>query len=368
MRIIDRSISTSIVRIFAGTILIFSLLYVLIDLAANLTEIIDRKVPLDVLIQYYSSFFPIILVQTSTIACLIATLFTFSGMNGHNEVIALRCAGLNFWQITRPAIVFALVVAAVIFWINEHYVPHATIASDEIRNENIILKSDSENKKKGQIKYLTFYGLQNRLYFIDQFDPNTFELEGITIIGQDENQNLAEKIAALKGKWTGIAWKFFQCQVTTFDPQDFSKAKEIKYYKEKLMDIKETPQDFLKQRLNVTSMNLQQLSAYIGRFSKSGATKALNNLRVDLHQKIAFPFATIVIVLVGLPLAMLTGRRKALTFTSLGIAVLIGFLYHVFNAVGLAFGKGGLFPPVFAAWLAPAVFFLAGMILISSKF
>ena len=368
MRLIDTYISKSIVAVFSSTVLVFCFLYVLIDMASNLNEIIDRKVPIVVLLQYYASFLPIILVQTSSICCLIATLFTFSQLNSCNEIIVLRTAGLNFWQISKPAIIFALLISSFLFWINERYVPQAAVTSEEIRNENIILKVDTERKKKATIKNLTFYGLKNRLFFIDSFDPNTLELEGITIIGQDNNQNISEKISALKGKWTGIAWKFLQCQITTFAPEIINSPKEIKYYEEKLMDIKETPEDFLKQRLNVTAMNIRQLQEYIHRFSNSGAVKALNNLRVDLHQKIAFPFSNMVIVLVGLPLALMTQRRKALTFTSFGIAVLIGFLFYVFNAVGLAFGKGGLFPPMLAAWLAPLLFLGIALYLIKTKF
>jgi len=75
-----------------------------------------------------------------------------------------------------------------------------------------------------------------------------------------------------------------------------------------------------------------------------------------------------VIVLMGLPLAIMTGRRKAMTFTSIGIAMAIGFLYYVLNAVGLALGKGGALPPIVAAWLSPMIFLVAAGILIRRKF
>ena len=367
MRILDRYISKPIFTVFLTAIFIFSFLYILIDIASNLNEIINRKVSLEILVHYYASSLPIIIVQTSSIACLIATLLTFSNLNHNNEIIVLRTCGMNFWRIARPAIYFGLVVSAFIFWLNERFVPQATFASNEIREENIILKADTEQKKKEKIKNLTFYGLKNRLYFIDTFDPNTFDLEGVTIIGHDNNQNMLEKIVALKGKWTGIAWRLTHCQISTFNPTDVNNPEEIKYYDEKLVDIKETPQDFLKQRLDVNAMNIRQLYDYIVRFSKSGANKALNNLRVDLHSKIAFPFSNIVIVLAGLPLAMMTGRRKGLTFTSLGIAVAIGFLFYVANAVGLALGKGGLLSPVISAWIAPVLFFMAALYLIRTK-
>ncbi len=368
MRIIDRYIVGSIIRTFVISVLIFFFLYVIIDITSNLNEIIDRKVPLDILFKYYLALLPVILVQTSPIGCLIAAVLTYSHLNNNNEIIALRTGGLNFWKVAKPAIYFGLVVSAMMFLFNERFVPQASAVSEAIRNENIILKSDTEQRKKEKITNLTFYGLKNRLYFIDSFDPNDFTLEGITIIGQDDKQNMREKIVALKGTWVGFAWKFYKCQVAIYDNTEHKAIENAQYYEEKLMDIKETPQDFIKQRLNVTSMNIKQLYDYIVRFSNSGAKKALNNLQVDLHQKIAFPFGNLVILLAGLPLTLMTGKRKALTFTSLGIAVGIGFLFYVVNAIGLALGKGGAMPPILAAWTAPILFLLISLYLIKTKF
>lgn len=368
MRLLDNYILKSIISIFVATILIFAFLYILIDAASNLDEIIGRKVGFKIMAQYYLSFFPIILTQTAPIACLIATLLTFSRLNSNNEVIALRSSGLNFWKITRPALWFCLLISVFLFWLNEQFVPTAMLTSEKIRDENIILASDKQKKQTAAIKNLTFYGLKNRLYFIDSFHPKTYELEGITVIEQDNRQNPTIKISALNGKWTGIAWKFYQCQISVFDPMNINVTQDLKYYAEKLMDIKETPQDFLKQKLNVTAMNMHQLYDYIRRIANSGATKAIRERKVDLYQKMAFPFTTLAIVLVGMPLALLTGQRMAFTFTSLGIAMAAGFFFKVIEAVGLALGKEGALPPFLSAWLAPLIFWAVGFYLIRTKF
>jgi len=367
MRILDRYISYNVIVVFLSTVFIFCFLYVLIDSATNLDEFLNSKVSLPILVQYYLTSLPLILVQTLPFAFLIATLLTFTNFNSHNEIIVLRSSGLNFWRIVKPAISMAIVVSSIIFLLNERLVPKADADIKKIKAENLIMESDKKNKKKSLVQNLTFYGLKNRLYFIDTFDPNSYEMNGVTIIEFDNKQNIKEKVVALNGKWTGIAWKFFKCHVTTFSEIEDVPTK-IKIYNEKLLDIDEKPEDFLKQRLNVNAMNIQQLADYIMRFSNSGAKRAINNLRVDLHWKIASPFNNIVIVLVGLPLVLTTGRRKALTFTSLGIAIGVGFLFYVCNSVGLALGKAGLFPPILAAWLTPFVFTSIAFYLIQSNF
>lgn len=365
MKILDRYIIKSVVFIFLATIVLFCLLYLLIDSASNLDEFINRKIPISIIIQYYITYLPILLTQTSAFACLLAAMLTYSNLNTNNEIIALRSSGLSFWKITQPVLCFAIIVSACVFFINERYIPRAEIQAEKIRNENMILESDRKRKKKAKIKDLTFYGLKRRLYHISAFDPNTHELSGITIVGYNDQQLVIEKIVALRGIWTGIAWKFLRCHISTTTPEGTT---QVRVYKEKLMDIKETPQDFLKQRLNVTAMNIKQLRSYIDRFSKSGAERALNNLRVDLHHKIAFPFANFIIVLAGLPFALMTGRRKAQTFLAIGISITLGFLYYVLNAVGLALGKGGLFPPFFAAWMTPLCFTAMAYYFIKTRF
>jgi LPS export ABC transporter permease LptG len=355
---------------FAGTIFTFAFLFILIDLFSNLQDILQKHVGLDVIAQYYISFLPSIIVQTSTMACLISVLFTYSTLNAHNEIIAIRASGLNFWQITRPALVFAIFVSALVFLVNEKFVPQSSMVNQEIRDTEIKVVPSQKGKGIPPIHNLTFYGLKNRLFFIDTFDPNTNELNGITIIGHDHNQQLVEKIVALRGTWTGIAWKFYNCQIAAYNNTSPNvPPSEIRMYTEKLMDIKETPKDFLRQRMDISSMNLRQLHGYIKRFSGSGAIKTLNNLRVDMHQKITFPLRNFVIVLIGLPFALMSvGKRKAMTFTSIAIALVIGFLYYVMDAVGLALAKGGALLPWQGAWLTPIMFTLMALFIIFRNF
>jgi len=356
---------------FAGTVFVFAFLFILIDMFSNLQDFIAKSVGMGVIAQYYLSSLPSVIVQTSTMACLISVLFTYSSLNAHNEIIAIRASGMNFWQITRPALIFALFVSVLIFMVNEKFVPQASMINQQIRDTQIKVTQSQKGHGLPPINDLTFYGLKNRLFFIDVYDPNTSELDGITIIGHDHHQNLVEKIVALKGTWTGIAWKFYNCQITTYPPGAMPNTppQSIRLYTEKLMDIQEKPKDFLRQKMDVSSMNLQQLHSYIKRFSGSGAIKTVTNLRVDMHQKITFPLRNFVIVLMGLPFALMSvGKRKAMTFTSIAIALVIGFLYYVSDAVGLALAKGGALLPWEGAWLTPMLFTLAALFIIFRNF
>jgi lipopolysaccharide export system permease protein len=367
MRILDNYTVKSITKIFLASIFLFLFLYILIDLAAHLDDFFENKVPLSIIASYYGSFLPYIFVRTSPIACLLATLFTYSTLNNNNEIIALRASGLNFWQITRPAIIFGLMATSLVFLVNEQFVPQTFSMSQDIKQEKIEVRTDKPGKAQ-PIKYLFFYGQGNRLFFIDRYEPSEKLMSGITVISQDERQRMTEKITALKAQWTTAGWKFMTCQIAKYNPLDQTLNGDVQFFKEKVLDVAETPSDLLRQKTDVASMNIRQLKEYIGRFKSSGAVSAINNLKVDLHSKIAYPFACIVIILVGLPFALVTGRRKGLTFASVGIALTIGFLFFVVDSVGQALGKGQALPPIVAAWFAPILFLAAGLILVRRMF
>jgi lipopolysaccharide export system permease protein len=362
MRILDRYIVKSLIGIFLASLLIFFFLYLIIDIFSNLGDFLEWKVSLKSVVEYYLSFLPVIFSQTAPFVCLLSVLFSLGRLNSNNEIIAIRTAGLNFWQITKSAICFGMVVSAIIFWVNEKIVPQAVMSSNNIREE----KMSRQGKPRGRmevIRNFTFYGLKNRLYFVDTLNPNDNYLEGITILEQDKKQNLRSKIVALKGTWTQNNWKFQQCQIFYFDPNGQMNDK-TEYFEEKIMDITETPKELLRQRIQVSSMSIRQLKEYINKFSDSGAATILRNLRVDLHQRIAYPFSSPAIMFVGMPFAMMTKRRKGVTFAQLGICISIGFFYYVINAVGLAFGKGGIFVPFISAWMANIIFCLTAIYLI----
>lgn len=356
MRILDRYITKSLVGIFIASILGFFFLYLLVDIFSNLGDFLEQKAALEVVLKYYVYFLPVIFSQTAPFACLIAVLFSLGRLNNNNEITAIRCAGLNFWQITRPIIYFGLIVSAVIFTVNEKIAPQATAISSRIREEKLSLRKGPREKRE-IIHNLTFYGLKNRLFFVDIFDPNNSTLEGITILEQDRKQNLRAKIVALKGSWLADRWKFQQCQIFYFDANG-QMNDQIEYFEEKNMDISESPQDFLRQRIQVSSMNIHQLREYIMRFSESGAAAILNGLEVDLNQRVAYPFSNLAIMFVGMPFVLQTKRRKGMTFTQMGIFISIAFLYYVINAISLAFGKGMILSPLISAWMANIIFFL----------
>ncbi len=131
------------------------------------------------------------------------------------------------------------------------------------------------------------------------------------------------------------------------------------------MAIPEAPQEFLNQRQRPDFMTTAQLEDYIWKLSKSGATTVIRNLRVDLYQRFSSPFTSVIIILLGIPFSLIM-KKRATGMSSIGLSLMVGFLYYVLGAVGIAFGKAGILTPILSASLSHILAFLTSFYLIST--
>ncbi len=350
MRILDRYIFASVLAIFFGCLLTFLFLYVIIDLFANLDMVMKQHVNILLLAQYYLASVPVIFVQVVPIACLLATLYTFAKLNRDNEIIAMRASGLSIFQISRTVIIFGFILSLAVFFVNDRFVPQSASVTKRFREQMESGAKKLKAKKREPIKNFFMYGSKNRLIYANSFSPDTDTLDGIVILEHDAKQNVTEKIMAQKGVYEKGFWRFYNCYTFVFE-ENGRDIKEQHYQEEEIMTITETPKDFLDQRQSPEFMTIAQLDNYIWRLSRSGATKVTRNFKIDLYQRFTMPLTTILIILLGIPFSLMI-RKRATGISSLGISIMVGFLYYVVNAVSVAFGKAGFLPPGLAVSLS----------------
>jgi lipopolysaccharide export system permease protein len=363
MRILDRYILKSALNLFFGCLLIFFSLYIVIDIFSHLDEILKQKAGLYLLARYYLSYLPIIFVQVSPIACLLATLYTFGKMNHSNEVIAMRSSGLSIFQMAKTVIILGIILSFLVFWVNDRFVPRSLSITQNIKETMEKGSNKSKDKEPEVLNNIFMYGLRNRLYSISSFHPRTNTMEGISILEQDKRQNITKKIIANKGVYRDGLWRFYQSATYVFDENGQIKDEPV-YYDEEIMAIPETPQDFLSQRQRTDFMTIRQIKDYMRRLSQSGATPVIRNLKVDLYQRFTSPFTNVIIILLGIPSALMI-KKRGTAMASVGMAIAVGFLYYVLSAISLALGKAGILMPFLSASISHLIALTCALYLIS---
>jgi len=128
--------------------------------------------------------------------------------------------------------------------------------------------------------------------------------------------------------------------------------------------ISDSPQELLVESKDPEEMGYEDLVRYITDRERLGADTRQE--QVDLHMKIAYPFANFVILIFGIALvgsASHAGRQSATV--GFGLALFLTIIFWGFLRVGQGIGYGGALPPVVAAWLADGIFGLVGIVLLA---
>jgi len=359
MRILDRYITRQFIPPFICCILSFIFLYIILDLFGHIDEILRERVGLAILARYYLSFVPLIFVQTSPIAILLATLYILSTLNRNNEITAMRACGASLFRIISPFLIIGIMVSVFTFLINDKVVPQSSLISATIKEEKIEKKVLSKGEKK--LSDVTFYGTKNRLFYIKSYDPATTALEDIIILVHDKKNIIRQKIIAEKARWEESGWRLTNAIIYRLNRRG-EVIGDPEHYEEKIIEIDESPEDLHTRQQEPMFMSYRKLENYILKF-RGISPQILRRLSVELYSKVSLPFVNLVIILIGIPLALMTKMRGGI-LRGIGVSIAIGFIYYCFMAVSCALGKAGVFPPFISAWLANIIFGTAGIILI----
>jgi len=117
------------------------------------------------------------------------------------------------------------------------------------------------------------------------------------------------------------------------------------------------PDDLRKKQEKPDEMDYYTMKHFIESQQRAGQDVA--RWQVDFYSKISFPFASVIVVLFGVPFSSI--RRRGGVGVQLGISLLICFVYLIFMKVSQVFGYNGDINPLLTAWIANITFFLAAV-------
>jgi LPS export ABC transporter permease LptF len=96
--------------------------------------------------------------------------------------------------------------------------------------------------------------------------------------------------------------------------------------------------------------------------SNPASSPDLKRFLIELHNRFAFPAACLVLMLVGVPLGVASGRGgKSSGFV---LTILLVFIYYFLSATGTQLGRQNKLPVFFAVWSANLIFAAAGIFLL----
>jgi LPS export ABC transporter permease LptG/LPS export ABC transporter permease LptF len=291
---------------------------------------------------------------TIPVGVLVGVLIGLSRMSGDNEITALRATGLPVRRLLPAVISFALVgfliTAAASTWLT----PWAYRMSTRMMNKALAAQVTAELQPRvfeegfpNTVLYVSdvIAGTVVRWRKIFMADLRTGEQRGSGARerGDEPRILLAEEALALsdtRNNRIQLAMNRSSTYETGKDPsQDvatFSPRSDM------ALQAKE-PNEY-KRSNNFLEMDTVPLWRYVQSHPRGETVDA----RFEFHQRLALPFACVLLALVGVPLG--ASRRKGSKSASLVVTVLLAFLYYLGMLTLQQLARRGAVPPELAAW------------------
>jgi len=372
MRLLDRYLLRELLIPFGYCLIGFLIFWMSFDIFAQLSDFQKLRLkPIEVA-GYYLVRTPETLVMVLPIAFLLALLYALTNHARHNELTAMRAAGVSLLRLSIPYLVLGFLFSLGVFATNELWVPQSVEAAEEILNRHQARRGEATQKdwesKAG------FYHSQDgdkdrRWWLVESYNLVTGDMIRPRVIWLPPDGTRRE-ILAESAAYLDRVWTFTNVHVLEYSGVAGTLPEQIEREFLSMPVFVETPEQFKSQikinKLNsFKSVRKAQLSVReILDYERlhPGDTGKHTMLDTKLHGRLAAPWTCFIVVLIALPFGAATGRRNV----AVGVAssILICFTYFVLLQLALALGTGGYVLPWIAAWSPNAFFALVGLALI----
>ncbi|HEV2438222.1 MAG TPA: LptF/LptG family permease [Verrucomicrobiae bacterium] len=298
------------------------------------------------------------------ISLLLALLIALTYHARHNEITAMRAAGMSLWRLCVPYVVVGFGASLVLFALNEIGVPRSTAWAEQILNRYVRKADDAPNQFHGFVN-----AHANRIWIFNEYRPRTAEMSGSIVVNWTLPDGSIRKLYADRAIYSKPGWTFFNAR-------EFEQAGEtapvvplLQTNELAMPDFDETPagieneikmseyESLHSRKLNVP---LSTLWEYLRRHPNLPPAEAAN-WWTKFYGRLAAPWTCLVVVLIAIPFGVASGRRNL--FVGVAGSVFICFTFFVLQQVGLALGTGGYLPAWLAAWLPNLIFATTGLLL-----
>lgn len=319
-------------------------------------------------VEYAAALTPGFFVMALPVALLLALLYALTHHSRHNEITALRAAGVGLWRLCAPYFIVGLAATGFYFFLNEMVVPRGDDWAQQILSRYV--------QKGGSAQTQThFLGAgyhnvrANRIWQIGEFDFPTATLLNLNVAWTQPDGSW-RALRAARGVYRDGLWTFSDVRMFSQQGAHGNLVPTLATNEIAMPDFDETPKQMLLANkfsdaeglLNSHSMDipLADLQAYLQQNPDLSA-KDRARLLTKFYGRLAAPWTCFVVVLIAIPFGVQPGRRNL--FFGVAGSIFICFSYFNLQQIGLALGVNGTLPGWVAAWLPNIIFAILGIVL-----
>jgi lipopolysaccharide export system permease protein len=358
MRLLDRYIVRNFLQPYVYCILGFLSIWLIFDISDNSSTIFDERAPFLLVVKFYWTQIPQVLVILLPVSLLLALLFALGRMARANEIVSMLTAGVSVPRLVLPLLLIGLLTTGVTLSLNYSLAAHAELAR----------KNFFDQVNRGGVRDVVISGqvfrnrTDNRTWYISRFRPNSNEFFGVQIVQQDAAGNILRNYITTRGVYEPASkiWRLEKTKIVDYDlAGNITDEKIVPFYL--LTGWSETPYRLDSANVRPEFLGISELREYL-HFNSDFPETLLAPFRTQLQYRWALPWTCFVVAIMATPLGIGFSRRGILASVAaaIGLVFTMNFLTHLF----LALGEGDRVSPFVAAWAPNLIFLVVGLYLL----
>ena len=358
MRLLDRYILRNFLQPYVYCILGFLSIWLIFDISDNSSTIFDERAPLLLVLKFYWTQIPQVLVILLPVSLLLALLFALGRMSRSNEIVSMLTAGVSVPRLILPLLLVGLLTTGVTFALNNSLAAHAELAR----------KNFFDQVNRGGTRDIVISGqvfrnrTDNRTWYIARFRPLANDFSGVQIVQQDAQENIVKNYLATDAHYDPAtkSWRLEKAKVVSYDPKG-NITEDRLVTTMTIPGWSETPYRLSSANIRPEFLGIAELREYL-HFNSDFPQTLLAPFRTQLQYRWALPWTCFVVAIMAAPLGIGFSRRGVLASVAaaIGLVFAMNFLTHLF----LALGEGDRVSPFTAAWTPNIIFFVVGLYLL----
>lgn len=365
MRILTRYIlrEVSSHAILGGVLFTFVLF--MRELGHILELVVRDSASITDVLRIFAFLLPNFLIVTIPMAVLVGILLGLSRLASDSEITAMRASGMGALDFVRiVSIISGLAVVLGLF--NSLYLAPRSAAATLRLQES--LKS---SQASFEIQPRVFYeDLRNYVLYIQDVRPAAgaalWRHVFLADLTQPANPNIttADQAVVVNGDQQSIRLHLInggRHETSPTDPNQYN----ISTFTSTDLPIQTGEQD--EPRLGRSDTPILALSLselwHLGNSPDSDIPgRPARIYRIEVNKRFSYPFACLVLMLVGVPLGL--SSKRGGKSTGFVLTILLVFVYYFLSSVGIALAKNGKLSPFLGVWGANLLFAAAGALLL----
>jgi lipopolysaccharide export system permease protein len=302
------------------------------------------------------------------IALLLGLLYTLTNHARHNEITAMRAAGISLGRVCLPYLGIGFLTSLALFGVNEFWAPQSDEQAERVLNRRVQEESHESALPASGLANLR----EGRIWMAGSYNVKTGEMCQPQVIWtlSDGSQLWLRASRAIRSN--GL-WTFFDAYENKAAGEVGSQPLPV--LRTNILavpEFNETPEQILSE-INISR------GMTLGAFKRADVPIAqiLDYLRLHpvppeglrpwlytkLQGRLAAPWTCLVVVLIAIPFGAAGGRRNVFVGVASSLVICVAFI--VLSQFGLALGTGGFLASWLAAWLPNIAFGMGALWMIA---